>query len=63
MTPTDASTPLRALAHALRRTQRFNQHVECAPNCILWPLARICLCDCAELPPTGAAIHTARLTC
>lgn len=37
MTMTEPSTPLQALAQALRRTQRFNQDVECAPHCILWP--------------------------
>lgn len=37
MTVTEPSTPLRALSQALRRTQRFNQDVECAPHCILWP--------------------------
>lgn len=63
MTPADTSTPLHTLAHALRRTQRFNRHVECALYCVLWLSARICLCGYAQLPPTGAAIHTARLTC
>jgi len=37
MTLTEPSTPLQALAQALRRAQRFNQDVECAPHCILWP--------------------------
>jgi len=37
MTMTEPSTPLQALAQALRRAQRFNQDVECAPHCILWP--------------------------
>ncbi|WP_225591895.1 BREX-1 system phosphatase PglZ type B [Stenotrophomonas sp. STM01] len=37
MTMTEPSTPLQALAQALRRAQRFNQDAECAPHCILWP--------------------------
>jgi hypothetical protein len=37
MTMTEPSTPLQALAQALRRAGRFNQDVECAPRCILWP--------------------------
>lgn len=37
MTMTEPSTPLQALAQALRRVQRFNQDAECAPHCILWP--------------------------
>ena len=37
MTITEPATPLQALAQALRRAAKFNQDVECAPHCILWP--------------------------
>ena len=33
----EPSTPLHAIALALRRAKRFSPDVECAPQCILWP--------------------------
>jgi hypothetical protein len=37
MKQVEPTTPLGALAAALRRASRFNPEVECAPQCILWP--------------------------
>ena len=37
MTTTELTSPLQALAQALRHAARFNRDVECAPHCILWP--------------------------